>query len=514
MDILIDVLSDAFTIKTLSIAILGFTIGVLGGVVPGVGAALVVTLLIPFTIGMEMHDALFLLLTAYAGASYGGSIPAILINTPGTPSSAAVTLDGYPMARQGKGTTAIAISAVASAGGSLLGGIFLIILLPVLTIVVSAFGSLEFLLMAVVGLVTIAHATEGSLRKGIVAGLLGALMATVGATTVSPAIRYTGGFLELQDGLQLIAVFIGVFAVAEMLRLSSEKAGQTAEHKSSGSRLEGIQLAWKSRVTIIRSSVMGILIGIVPGEGGTVSSFMAYVDAKRRSKEAHRFGHGHPDGVAAADASTNAVISGALVPTLTFGIPGNVTTGVLLGALLLHGVQPGANMVGEDISVTYTIIVAVLFGAILSFVIGISLAGSFGPVANVPKSILIPIVLAVSICSSYAINGSQFDALVAALFGAVGFLLIKYKYSLVAFIMGFLLGPLAETNMQRVISLAKGDIIGYTAGKPVALILIGIVLMILLSPLWKRIKESKSKSKSSVSAGALSGNAEDMTRSE
>lgn len=464
---------------TLLLAVVGFVIGGIGGVIPGIGAPLTLTLIVPFTLGLEPTAALVLLIGAYSGSAYAGSIPSILINTPGTPSSAAAALDGYPLARQGQATMAISISATASALGSLIGGVFLILVLPVLVLVVLQFGSVEFLMLALVGLITIALASSGSMRKGILAGALGALLGAVGSTNVSADVRYDLGFLELSSGIAVVPAFIGVFAVAEMLRLAGEDNVPKQLVKAAGSRLRGITETLKHWVIVVRSSTIGIICGIVPGEGGTVGSFLSYLDAKRSSSEPERYGKGHPGGVVAVEASNNSVISGALVPTLAFGIPGNATTAILLGALLLQGVQPGPEMLGADIGITYVIIGAVLIGAVLSFILGVSLAGSFSAVTQVPNQVLIPVVLAVSLTAAYVAEFNYFDVLVALAFGALGFVLIKYGYSIIAFVMGLLLGPLAETNLYRTYLLSDGDVFGQILGQPIAvgIGLFGVLLL-------------------------------------
>jgi putative tricarboxylic transport membrane protein len=477
---------------TLLLAVIGFLVGGVGGAIPGIGAPLTLALMVPFTLGLEPAGALVLLIGAYSGSAYAGSIPSILINTPGTPSSAAAALDGYPLARQGQATMAISVSATASALGSLLGGIFLILALPVLVLVVLKFGSVEFLMLAVVGLITIALASSGSMRKGILAGAVGALLGAIGSTNVAPAIRFNMGFIELSPGIAVVPAFIGVFAVAEMLRLAGESNVPKQHLKAAGSRLRGVQETLKHWVIVIRSSIIGIVCGIVPGEGGTVGSFLSYLDAKRSSSEPERYGQGHPGGIVAVEASNNSVISGALVPTLAFGIPGNATTAILLGALLLQGVQPGPEMLGDDIGITYVIIGAILIGALLSFVLGVSLAGSFSAVTQVPNQVLIPAVLAVSLTAAYVAHFNFFDVIVAVVFGAIGFALIKYGYSIIAFVMGLLLGPLAETNLYRTYLLGDGDVLGQILGRPIAVAigLLGILLLAqpLLGPVIARAR--------------------------
>jgi putative tricarboxylic transport membrane protein len=487
--------SITFQPENILYAVLGFLIGAIGGAMPGIGGPLVLTLMMPFTIGMTPESAMILLIGAYTGGQYAGSIPSILINTPGNSSSAAAVFDGYPLAKQGEGVTAIAVSATASGIGSILGGILLISIAPLLMALVLLFGSPEFFMLGVVGLAVIVSISRGSLIKGLIAGALGALVASVGTSLIRAQPRYTMGVPELYDGINLVAAFIGVFAVAEMMRLAGQKGGAiTAALSKTGSRIKGILWTLKEWVTLLKSTAIGIALGVVPGEGGTVAAFVAYGEAKRSSKEPERYGKGHPGGLVACDAANNSVISGSLVPTLAFGIPGSNQAAILLAALMLHAVRPGPNMFGDEIVLTYTMILAVIVGGVVTLALGIGLAKQLGLLSLVPTAILIPCVIVISMLGAYVLAFNWVLAVQALVFGIIGYTLIRFGFSVVPFILGLILGPLAELNLSRTVQLS-GDtnVVLFILQRPLSLILFVIVLILLFSdPLkrhvpWKRL---------------------------
>jgi putative tricarboxylic transport membrane protein len=472
-----------FRPENLIYAVIGFLVGTFGGMVPGIGGALTLTLIMPFTLAMTPESSVILLAGAYTGVMYGGSIPAILINTPGTSSSAATALDGYEMAKQGKAVTAISISATASAMGSFIGGIFLIAISPILIAFVLAFGSPEFFMLAIVGLSIIVLASSGSMMKGLIAGTFGALIATIGSTVISAERRYTFGIPELYGGINLLAVFIGVFAVAEMLRLAGQGGSIADKLAVTGSRLEGVRETLRNWRTVIKGSMIGIFVGTVPGEGGAVANFLSYLEAKRSSNDPQRFGKGHPAGVVAPEASNNSVISGSLVPTLSFGIPGSSTTAVLLGGLLLQGLRPGPSLFDEDIIVTYTLFGSVLVGSVLTFIIGVGLASWFGLVPSIPNAILIPSVIFIAFVGAFVAEFNFGDVWQTLFFGFVGYGLIRFGFPVIAFILGIILGPLAEENLYRTYQITGGDLSTVFFTRPLSLIMVILTVTLLAWPL-------------------------------
>lgn len=483
MSVLLEAIGILLQPQNLMYAVVGFLVGTLGGIIPGVGGALTLSLLIPFTLAMGPESAVILLAGAYTGTMYGGGIPAILLNTPGNSSSAAVTFDGYEMAKQGRAVTAISASATASSIGSFLGGVFLIAISPVLVSFVLLFGSPEFFMLALVGLATVVIASSGSVIKGLIAGAFGALLTTVGSNVMSAETRYAFGFPELYEGVNLVAAFIGVFAVGEMLRLAGQSGSIAERLEIRGSRLEGIRETFRHWFISLKATVIGVFIGTLPGEGGTVANFLSYVEAKRSSNDPDSFGKGNVAGVIAPESSNNATISGALVPTLSFGIPGSSSTAILLGGLLLQGLRPGPEMFEENIVVTYTLFGSVLVGAVITFVLGVGLATWFGRVPTVPNGILIPCVIAIALVGTYTAEFNYFFVWQVLAFGFIGYVLVRFGFPIIAFILGIILGPLAEENFYRTFQITGGDVSTVFFTRPLSLAMIFLVLFLLLWPL-------------------------------
>lgn len=479
-----------FQWETLLFALAGFLVGCIGGAMPGIGGPLTLTLMMPFILPLSTEAGMIVLIGGYTGLAYAGSVPAILMNTPGSPGSAAAAFDGYPMAQRGEGVTAISISATASGFGSVVGGIFLILLSPVLVQFVLLFGSVEYFMLAMLGLSTIVMASGKSILKGLIGAVLGCLVASIGTSTIRAMPRFTFGIPELYDGIDLVAAFIGVFAVGEMMRLAGLRGTSIAEALSAtGSRITGMKLAAKEWRIALKTAIMGILIGAVPGQGATVTNFLAYAEARRSSKTPEMFGKGAPAGIVAVDSSNNSVISGSLVPTLAFGIPGSGTTAILLVALLLSGIRPGPNMFDEDIVLTYTMIGAVILGGLMSFTVGVVLAKQFSIVTLVPNHILIPVVISVSLLGSYVIGFNHVVVAQALMFGVIGYFLIRFNYPIIAFILGLILGPLAELNLARADQVSGGNIPMVFVQRPVSLVLVLMTVFVLVwPPLSPRIK--------------------------
>lgn len=486
-----------FSVSGLLAAAIGFACGIVGGAIPGIGAPLVLTLMIPFTLLTSPGPALIALISAYAGAMYSGSIPAIVMNTPGTPSCAAAAFDGYPMTKQGRGITAICISATASAIGCLIGALALAAAAPLLIQFLLAFGSAEFFLLGILGFTAIVSATKGSRLKGFIAAAFGALIATVGATPLNPMPRFTGDILELYGGVNLIAAFIGVFAIAEMMRLAGRPGSIVSRDALRGSRREGIALTFRERQTLLRSGGIGLFVGVIPGEGGTVATFLAYSSAQNTHKERVQIGKGHPAGIVAAETANNSVVAGALLPTLAFGLPGSGTTAVLLGGLLLQGLQPGPAMFGADIAITYSLIGALILCAVLTMLVGVGLARQSALVSTIPNVILVPTVAVVSLIAAYAIEQNYVHVIQALLLGILGYGIIRYNYPIIAFVIGLVLGPLTELNFARVLQLAGNDLSGTLPiflQRPISLVIIGLTVLLLIAPLLPKRRTAKPRS--------------------
>jgi len=478
---LLEAVALLFTWPTMGYVVFGVLLGIVVGALPGVGAALGMAIVLPLTLPLDPINAIIILIGMYSGSMYGGSISAILVNVPGTGGAAATTIDGYPMAKKGEAVQALTISATASAIAGLFTVTTLILFSPVLIEIVLAFGSPQYFLMAILGLSMITLVVRGSMIKGLTAGAFGLMLTTVGIAPNSPELRYTFGNLGLFDGIDFIAALIGVFAIAEMIKLSSKEGGIADDRfDMSGSALSGVKQTLNKPV-LLKSGYIGMLIGAIPGAGATVANFFAYGEAVRSSKDAESFGTGDPRGVLAAEASNNGMIGGSLVPTLSFGIPGSAATAVLLGGLLLHGIRPGPDLFDAELATTYTFLLALLIGNVVIFTAGISMVSRLGIVTRINTDYIIPIVFVLAIIGGFTLSNNWIDIWTLMVLGIVGFFMVKYDYSIIAFLLGVILGPIAEENLMRSLQISDGSYLIFIT-QPLSLALVIITLLVVFGP--------------------------------
>lgn len=472
-------------------------VGVIGGIVigalPGLSATMGIALLIPITFGMNPIAALVLLSAIYTAAVYGGSITAILLHTPGTPASAATAMDGYQMTVRGDGLKALGTSTVCSTIGGFVSAIALLILAPPLAQVSLKFNAPEYFLMAVFGLTIISSLSSGALVKGLSAGVVGLLIGLVGVDVMTAYPRFTFGIVELESGISLIPAMIGLFSISQVLiqaeQMHESGSAQTCELKG---RLLPTPTEWKKMWrTVTRSSVIGLLVGILPGAGGDVASWVSYNEAKRFSRNPDNFGKGEIEGVAASETANNAVTGGAMIPLLTLGIPGSAATAVMLGGLLIHGLQPGHELFTNNGHIIYAVIVGLIIANVLMGLFGLLMAKHVVKVATVPFSILAPVIIVLSVVGSYTINNNMFDVYVMAAFGLVGYVMRKTSFSTAAVVLAMILGSMCETGYRQSLVMSKGDVLGYYFSRPISLIMIALIVLSLLSPLiikWREMK--------------------------
>ncbi|WP_435156688.1 tripartite tricarboxylate transporter permease [Haladaptatus sp. DFWS20] len=483
----IGILADAarvvFAWPNIVLILLGVLIGIIGGALPGVGGALTVAIAMPFTLQMRSTSAIIFLMAIYNGVMYGGSISSILFNVPGDSSAAATTLEGYPMTKQGRAIDALTISALSSGLGDLFGAIVIILLMPVMVTLVLLFGTPEYFLVAIFGLSLIIVVSDGSFLKDMMAGGFGALIATIGVAPMSVTERYTFGLLGLYDGVDFVAALIGIFAISEMLRLSLRDGSISREGDVdvSGSVKSGVKTVLSRPITLLKSSGIGLLVGAIPGSGGSVSTFIAYGEAKRSSNDPDKFGTGAEDGVIATESANNATVSGALIPTLTFGIPGSTTTAVLIGALMLHGLRPGPALFDEQIGLTYSIFATLVICSLVIIVFGLLVVRWAGYITTINTDLIIPIIVCLSLLGTYSLHSNYIDVFVVLVMGVVGYLMDSYDYSLVAFLLGLILGPIAEENLYRSLQLSGGDFDIFLA-TPLRIVLVAMILLVIVGP--------------------------------
>lgn len=502
-------LGQVVTPTMLLLVLAGIVGGMAVGATPGLSATVGLALLLPITFSMEPTTGLVLMGAFYMGAIYGGSFTAILVNTPGTPSSIATTFDGYPMTQQGRSEKAIIASTVGSVVGGVVGVIGLLVLAPALARVVLAFGPQEYFWMGVFGLTMIAGIAT-SLLKGIAAGFLGLLIATVGISPVGGEVRFTFGMTEMQGGIPLVVALIGLFTIPtiiDMVVAPGQRAAAMAkegENRRRGSELWSTVRDLLSRpVNLVRSSVIGTFVGILPGAGGSIANLIAYNEAKRTSKNRQDFGKGEIDGVVAPEAANNAVVGGGMVPLLTLGIPGAPPDAVIYGVLLLHGLRPGPDLFAEQGVLTFTFILAVGVSALLMAPVGLVAGRRLQrAVVRTPTQYLAPAIALLTIVGSYAVRNSALDVVLMVLLGLAGYGLRKVGLPPAAVVLGVVLGPIIETGLVQGLLTATAQESPWTSffTRPLSLGLIALTLVGLAWPILSARKEKQKQDLEKVSS--------------
>ncbi len=455
-------LTHAWTALTTTPAVFaafgGVAWGILGGALPGISPSITMALLLPFTYTMEPITAIVLLASTYVGAEYGGSIPAILIRTPGTNAAAATAIDGYEMHKQGKGGEALGLSLVSGVFGGLIGILCLILLTKPLATVALYFTPPAYFSLGILGLSVIASLSSGSLIKGLMAGIVGLMIATVGTDPVSGVNRFTYGSPELLAGIPFILVMVGVFAVSELLI----QAGQPEQHRQADSRQMRIVLpSWAHFRRLTKPQLIGSGIGAfegcMPGAGGTIASFMAYNEARRWSKTPEKFGKGSDEAIVAPEAANNTVAGTAIIPVLAFGIPGSNSTAILLGGLLIHGLQPGPLLFEQHPEIIYGLFGGLLVANVAQLVIGILLLTPAIWLVNRPKPYLMAAIYALIFSGIYSIDHSLFDLYLVLIAGTVGYAMRLLGFPFLPLVLGLVLGYLIEANYRRSLLLTGGE---------------------------------------------------------
>ncbi|MCP5514959.1 MAG: tripartite tricarboxylate transporter permease [Spirochaetales bacterium] len=474
----------------------GVILGILVGAMPGLSPSMGVALLVPFTYKMPPQIALILLVSIYIASNYGGSITAVTINTPGTPSAVVTAFDGYPLTQQGRAGEALGISLVASTVGGIIGTIILIFFSVPLASLAVRLHPAEYFALAIFGLTTVASLGGKNWPKAFIAALLGLLINTIGLDPISGVKRFTFGTYRLFDGFALIPALIGLFALSEVFsRLEEFKFDkEKIEADINKTVWPSFIYYWKMKFTIIKTSIIGTLIGIFPGAGATIATFIAYDFTKRGSKDPDSFGKGNPEGVAAAEASNSSSVGGALVPLLALGIPGSATTAVLVGALMIHDLNPGPLLFTERPDIVYSLFASCLVANGIMLALGLMGSRLWIKVTDIPKTVLFPCILAISIIGSFAVNYSFFDVAVCIGFGVAGWILKKFDYPAAPIVLGMVLGNLAETNFRRAVIMG-----GYPVFfvRPFSVLLLLVSALSLAYPFY----QSYRKKKKSAAAG-------------
>lgn len=483
----------AFAPLNLLFALVGTVVGITVGALPGFTPTMGIAVLIPLTYNMDAVSALVFLGAIYCGSMFGGSISAILINTPGTSAAAATAMDGYAMTGKGEAHGALVEASVASFWGGIISVLSLIFLAPPLARFAFKFGPQEKFMMALFGLTVIASLSSKAVMKGLMMGCAGLVLACVGMDPMNGMPRFSFGTAYLMGGITMIPAVIGLFSVSQVfisLRdpIAPADEGSIAKFRSASVSVKDL---FRYPVTYVRSAVIGIVIGIIPGTGGDVASYVAHNVGKMFSDEKD-FGHGAREGVACCEASNNAVTGGTLIPTLTLGVPGNATTAVLLSALTIQGLTPGYGLFTSEKAVTYPFICALFIANLLMLLIGMFGAKHFAKVTLTPKNMLAPFVLALSIMGTYAIRGNMNDVAVMLVFGVAGYVLKLYNFNVVPIVLGLILGPIAEAGLSQALLLNKNSlalVCRSLFSRPICVVL---MLLMAVSVLWPSLAERRS----------------------
>lgn len=495
LDLFMQGFSNVFVPQVFIIIIVGTLTGVIIGAIPGLTATMGVAVMLPITFSMEPLTGLLLLIGVYFGGIYGGSLTAILLRTPGTPSSAATVIDGYPMTARGEGDFALVISLVASVLGGIIGLIVLITVSPQLAKLALEFKSPETFGLAVFGLSIIASVSGRSVLKGIISALIGLLIASVGLDPVTSQQRFTFGMQDLIGGIELIPALIGLFAAAEAFRMIHEEKSVSLPPIKLTHLFRHITNTIRHWVGIVRSGLIGTFIGIIPGAGADIASFVAYNEAKRwtRKKSKYQFGEGRVEGVIAPEASANGLTTGAFVPLLTLGIPGDAVTAVMLGALVIQGVRPGPGIFETNGELVYSLFSGMFIAYIMIFIIGLIGIKYFVKVLSIPKIVLAPIILTICVVGTFAVNNNYFDIYVMLGTAILGYFLIKLDIPISPIIIALILGPMAEKEFRRALEVSGGSFdVFYTS--PIAMILIILAILSFTIPVIQQsIKNRKQK---------------------
>ncbi len=458
---MIENLADALTlfvsVENFAVIFLGVLIGTLIGAIPGMTTPMGVALALPFTFTLHPVTGVLLLLGIYKGGLYGGSISAILLKAPGTPAASCTVIDGFPMAQKGEAKRALDMALYASCIADFISNLALILLTGFLASFALSFGPPEFFTLILFSLTIIAGVSGDSLPRGLISACLGLLLATVGLDTIYGTERMIFGNYELMSGFNFIPVLIGLFALPEIIDHFARKGGgdiTVGKLGRVGATFADLKKCLKS---IIRGSVIGVILGAIPGIGGAPSAFLSYSEARRNSKNPDDFGKGEIEGVAAAEAGNNGVAGATMIPLLALGVPGDVTTAVILGAFMIHGLQPGPVMFVQNLPMIYALFIGIMLSSGFLFIIGKAMIRSVSRISDIPNRILYPVVLILCIFGSYAVNNALLDVLIMICMGALGYLMLRLSIPAAPFLIGFILGPLLEDSFRQSLRLSEGS---------------------------------------------------------
>lgn len=478
------------TIDNFVVLFIGVLVGCIVGAIPGMTATMGVALALPFTFYMQPVTGILLLLGVYKGGIYGGSIPAILIKTPGTPAAACTVLDGYPLAQKGQANKALHMALYSSCFADFFSNLALIFFAGSIAAYALKFGPPEFFTLILFSLTIIAGVAGDSLSRGLISAMLGLFLATIGLDLIYGTERLIFGEPELMGGLKFIPVLIGLFAIPEIINHYTHKHGSGDKITNIGN--VGVTMAeWKRCFkSVVRGSFIGVMMGAIPGIGGAPSAFLSYSEAKRTSKVADNFGKGELEGIAAAEAGNNGVAGATMIPLLALGVPGDVITAVILGAFMIHGLQPGPILFEQNITLVYAIFMGIMLSSIFLLIVGKVGIRVFARISDVPNSFLYPVVLVLCVYGTYAVGNTMFDILIMIIMGIVGYFMLRFKIPAAPFLIAFILGPLLEDSFRQSLQLSRGDFTIFLRN-PICWFFIGLTLLSLFLIIRRNLKNPK-----------------------
>jgi putative tricarboxylic transport membrane protein len=488
MDDILVGLNLFFTLANFAAIAAGVMIGATVGAIPGLTATMAVALALPFIFVLQPITGILLLIGIYKGGIFGGSISAILIRTPGTPASACTTLDGYPMARKGQAGKALHMALYSSCVADVISNLALVFLAASIASFALKFGPPEYFWLIAFSLTIVISISGSSLSKGIISGLLGVLLSTVGLDLVYGSQRFTYGDFNLMGGIGYIPLLIGLFAIPEVIEYYLQRDQNLQVGKGDRTRVSWAEFK-DCLPTILRGSAIGVFLGAIPGIGATAASFLSYGEARRASKTPETFGKGEIKGVAAAESGNNGVAGATLIPLLALGIPGDVVTAVILGAFMLQGLTPGPLMFKENIDIIYALFAGMIVASGVLFLVGTFAIKYFAKIAEIPRHILIPLVLLFCVFGSYAVQNQMFDVMIMLIVGLIGFAMARVGMATPPLLIGFILGPLFEDNLRR--SYLIADDLSIFIRSPICWFFILATLLSLFIGLRKEFRSAK-----------------------
>ncbi len=478
--------------ENLFFCLIGVILGTLIGVLPGIGATATIAMLLPITFQLEPVSSLIMLAGIYYGAQYGGSTTAILINMPGESSSAVTAIDGYQMARKGKAGTALAVAALGSFFAGTVATLLVALFAPPLTAIALKFGAAEYFSLMVLGLVSAIALAHGSILKALSMVVLGLILGLVGTDIYTGAPRFTFGITEYADGLSFVALAVGVFGIAEILRNLEGEQDRTVLGTSLGGLFPSREDLKRMVAPMIRGTAVGSILGILPGGGAVLAAFASYTIEKRLSANPEEFGQGAIAGVAGPESANNAGAQTSFIPLLTLGIPANPVMALMVGAMIIQGIVPGPNVATEQPALFWGIIASMWIGNLMLVILNLPLIGLWVKLLQVPYHVLFPVIMAFCSIGVYSVNSNVFDLYAVAFFGLMGYVLLKLRCEPAPLLLGFVLGPMLEENLRRAMILGRGDPTIFVA-RPISLVLLLLTLAVLVVMFLPAIRKKRNE---------------------